>query len=81
MNFFDILALLGAACLLGMVVGMVTTAIAYCTGQYWPTEYRTGLHASLHPFDALRYAPGDTLCISRHASPSGPDHQNLRCSR
>ena len=27
MNFFDILALLGAACLLGMVVGMVTTAL------------------------------------------------------
>ena len=23
----------------------------------------SGLHASLHPFDALRYAPGDTLCL------------------
>ncbi len=23
----------------------------------------SGLHASLHPFDALKYAPGDTLCI------------------
>jgi len=22
-----------------------------------------GLHASLHPFDALRYAPGETLCL------------------
>ena len=27
MNFFDILALIGAACLFGMVVGMVTTAL------------------------------------------------------
>ena len=24
---------------------------------------RSGLHASLHPFDALEYAPGDTLCL------------------
>ena len=23
----------------------------------------TGLHASLHPFDALQYAPGATLCM------------------
>ena len=23
----------------------------------------SGLHASLHPFDALQYAPGDTLCL------------------
>ena len=23
----------------------------------------SGLHASLHPFDALKYAPGDTLCL------------------
>jgi len=23
---------------------------------------KTGLHASEHPFDALRYAPGPTLC-------------------
>ena len=23
---------------------------------------RSGLHASLHPFDALQYAPGGTLC-------------------
>jgi hypothetical protein len=23
----------------------------------------SGLHASLHPFDALRYAPGTTLCL------------------
>ena len=23
----------------------------------------SGLHASRHPFDALRYAPGDTLCL------------------
>ena len=22
-----------------------------------------GLHASLHPFDALQYAPGETLCL------------------
>ena len=25
----------------------------------------SGLHASLHPFDALRYAPGGTLCYVR----------------
>ena len=24
---------------------------------------KTGLHASLHPFDALQYAPGATLCM------------------
>jgi hypothetical protein len=23
----------------------------------------SGLHASLHPFDALQYAPGNTLCL------------------
>ena len=22
-----------------------------------------GLHASVHPFDALQYAPGETLCL------------------
>lgn len=25
----------------------------------------SGLHASIHPFDALRYAPGATLCLVR----------------
>ena len=24
---------------------------------------QSGLHASLHPYDALRYAPGNTLCL------------------
>ena len=28
-----------------------------------PILCEQGLHASLHPFDALRYAPGATLCL------------------
>ena len=31
------------------------------TGPVVPCE--SGLHASLHPFDALQYAPGNTLCL------------------
>ena len=33
------------------------------TGEVIPCEQ--GLHASIHPFDALRYAPGATLCLVR----------------
>lgn len=28
-----------------------------------PVLCESGLHASVHPFDALRYAPGNTLCL------------------
>ena len=30
-----------------------------------PFMCESGLHASLHPFDALNYAPGATLCLVR----------------
>lgn len=37
------------------------------TGE--PILCKQGLHASQHPFDALRYAPGSTLCLVEIPSP------------
>jgi hypothetical protein len=40
----------------------------------------SGLHASVSPFDALRYAPGETLCLVRVAGEVLYDTDKLVCS-
>jgi hypothetical protein len=40
----------------------------------------SGLHASLHPYDALMYAPGDTLCLVHCAGKIIQDTDKLVCS-
>jgi hypothetical protein len=41
----------------------------------------SGLHASLHPFDALQYAPGNTLCLVDCDGPIIYRSDKLVCSR
>ena len=41
----------------------------------------TGLHASIHPFDALQYAPGNTLCLVECCGEIVEDTDKLVCSR
>jgi hypothetical protein len=40
----------------------------------------SGLHASVDPFDALRFAPGETLCLVRIGGEVLHDHDKLVCS-
>ena len=40
-----------------------------------------GLHASLHPFDALQYAPGNTLCLVECAGRFAYEADKLVCSK
>jgi hypothetical protein len=40
----------------------------------------SGLHASLHPFDALQYAPGNTLCLVECAGNVLHSDDKLVCS-
>lgn len=50
-------------------------------GPVIPCE--SGLHASRHPFDALQYAPGDTLCLVRCGGiivPHGKPEDKIACS-
>ena len=42
---------------------------------------KLGLHASRHPFDALRYAPGATLCRVECAGIVQEDADKLVCRR
>ena len=42
---------------------------------------QTGLHASRHPFDALQYAPGNTLCLVECGGEIVEDADKLVCSR
>lgn len=41
---------------------------------------QSGLHASKHPFDALRYAPGPTLCLVRCGGTIVERSDKLACS-
>ena len=41
----------------------------------------SGLHASLHPFDALQYAPGATLCLVDCDDIAAEESDKLVCSR
>ena len=41
---------------------------------------QSGLHASLHPFDALQYAPGDTLCLDECGGEFIPGDDKLVCT-
>ncbi len=41
----------------------------------------TGLHASRHPFDALQYAPGETLCLVDCADIMNEQNDKLVCRR
>jgi hypothetical protein len=41
----------------------------------------SGLHASLHPFDALQYAPGETLCLVECDGIADEQSDKLVCSR
>ena len=41
----------------------------------------SGLHASRHPFDAMKYAPGNTLCIVECSGEIIEDTDKLVCSR
>ena len=50
-------------------------------GKVIPCE--SGLHASRHPFDALRFAPGETLCLVRCSGiivPHGDPENKIACS-
>ena len=40
----------------------------------------SGLHASLHPFDALKYAPGQTLCLVECAGKVDKADDKLVCT-
>lgn len=42
---------------------------------------RSGLHASVHPLDALHYAPGNTLCLVECAGKIIHGIEKLVCSR
>ena len=42
---------------------------------------QSGLHASRNPFDALQYAPGNTLCLVEVADIQGEQHSKLVCRR
>ena len=42
---------------------------------------KTGLHASRHPFDALQYAPGDTLCLVDCAGERIEQKDKLVCAK
>ena len=42
---------------------------------------QSGLHASLEPFDALRYAPGHTLCLVDCEGIEKQDHDKFVCRR
>ena len=42
---------------------------------------RSGLHASRHPFDALQYAPGATLCLVECEDIRQEDHDKFVCRR
>ena len=42
---------------------------------------RSGLHASRSPFDALKYAPGATLCLVECAGVEGEEGDKLVCRR
>jgi len=42
---------------------------------------RSGLHASVHPFDALQYAPGATLCLVECSGEIVHGDDKLVCSR
>jgi hypothetical protein len=41
---------------------------------------KQGLHASIHPFDALKYAPGTTLCLVECAGEVKKSDDKLVCS-
>jgi len=41
----------------------------------------SGLHASKHPFDALQYAPGETLCLVEVEDVVGRGDDKLVCRR
>ena len=41
----------------------------------------SGLHASRNPFDALQYAPGDTLCLVEVEGIEGEQDDKLVCRR
>lgn len=41
----------------------------------------SGLHASLHPFDALQYAPGNTLCLVECEDVVAEQDDKLVCRR
>ena len=40
---------------------------------------RSGLHASLHPWDALKYAPGSTLCLVEAGGETEHEPDKLVC--
>ena len=40
----------------------------------------SGLHASIHPFDALKYAPGTTLCLVECAGEVDKEDDKLVCT-
>jgi hypothetical protein len=40
-----------------------------------------GLHASLHPFDALQYAPGNTLCLVECSGIFAHESDKFVCSK
>ena len=42
---------------------------------------KSGLHASLQPFNALQYAPGPILCLVEVGGDIRPDKDKLVCSR
>jgi hypothetical protein len=45
-----------------------------------PKLCRSGLHASLQPFDALQFAPGDTLCLVECGGMVVHGHDKLVCT-
>jgi hypothetical protein len=45
-----------------------------------PILCKQGLHASIEPFDALQYAPGDTLCRARCGGVIIKDKDKLVCT-
>ena len=45
------------------------------------TICETGLHASLHPFDALQYAPGALLCLVECEDVAGTHDDKFVCRR
>lgn len=47
--------------------------------KYRPSICQTGLHASSHPFDALKYAPSLTLCLVRCTKPTAVHEDKFVC--